>query len=138
MSYYIDLTLNINTYNEIIETLENHLEYLDSSMEIRDLVHLIDHLEEEKSEYDAKVNKKYFESMEQEKKVKEKLKNLDLQVESYEELVNQGVFSELDYLPNPCDFEDAAMRDKAQEIIDKAIHDFVYKYGNPLKIDLVW
>ena len=78
MSYYIDLTISINTYNQIIETLENHLEYLNSSMEIQDLVHLIDYLEEEKQEYDNKTNKQYYDSLEQQKKVQNIINNLNI------------------------------------------------------------
>ena len=59
MSSYITLTISSNVFEEIIFNLEQCWKGKDNYYEIEDLVHLIDHLEEEKSEFWAKENKEF-------------------------------------------------------------------------------
>lgn len=59
MSYYLNLYVSHNVYNEITEAIMDATKTKDCYYEISDLVHLLDHLEELYEEDSAKRNKEF-------------------------------------------------------------------------------
>lgn len=59
MGMYVTLTLSVNTYNEVIDRLQESASSLHNYFEMEDLVRLIDALEEEYQNDMEKQNKEY-------------------------------------------------------------------------------
>ena len=71
MSSYVTLTLNTNTFREVMDNLQEAYKLKESYWELEDLVHLVDLLEEEEREYWAKENREWKRWVEIEKMMSE-------------------------------------------------------------------